>query len=76
MGHRIILANSEDWEGLYLNDLLQFEGHKISVLEALEFVSDLGDFDVEPQWIAYEWMQEQGNLPLNFNDIPPEVIDK
>lgn len=68
----------EDWQGLYVNSWLKIEGHTIPTYQAIHIIakSCYGDIQTEEILVNQEWLEEQGNLPNRFSDIPENVIEK
>lgn len=68
-----VFASGGDWEGLYLDDNLKFEGHSIKAWELGDLISRYLITDYTSFTVNNEWMEEQGYLPENIKDIPDEV---
>lgn len=69
---KISIVIADDWEGLYLNNRLIEEGHKIKRLELVSVMKEFNTFDVEEQWLSNEGIEAVehiGNLPNKYEDI-------
>jgi hypothetical protein len=40
--HFVVMSLADDWEGLYVNDILVRQGHSIRVYDILEVAEELG----------------------------------
>lgn len=61
-----------DWSGIYIDNQLDYEGHSIPVwvwidLFNLNSISEAVQFQVDG-----EWLEDGGNFPQLFDDIPKE----
>ena len=65
---KITIAYADDWEGIYIDGVLAYENHSISLSDIQSFV-DLG-IDSIP--VDTNWLEERGNLPINMEDIKQE----
>lgn len=68
----IIIAQANDWEGIYIDGVLQLEGHHISNRALAEFIADgvsQGADRVVFRQVNYTWMHENGELPLYVTDV-------
>lgn len=75
--NKLILLSGDDWEGLFLNYRLIDERHEITRRELVKTMKDHKTFNVEFEYFSIEgqeWLEENGNFPLNFHDIPKEFI--
>ncbi|MOA10828.1 hypothetical protein D3C78_1307350 [compost metagenome] len=69
---KINIVIADDWEGLYLNNRLIEEGHKIKRLELVGVMKEFNTFDVEEQWLnnaGIEAVERIGSLPSKYDDI-------
>lgn len=69
---QIVIVGSPDgdWEGLYLNGRLVFEGHSITwwqMLEALKIEYQTLEAD-------QDWFYQRGNLPKFLEDVKPSGV--
>jgi hypothetical protein len=64
------LVCGDDWQGLYLNDELVIEDHRVRVEDALNAVIQGGGIS-EFSWrdCDYEWLSDVGNLPKSLTDV-------
>ena len=61
----IVRSSSGDWEGLYINGKLKFEGHEIRREDLLEVL----DIDIEERDAEENWLENRGNLPEYLKDV-------
>lgn len=78
---KIQIVTGEDWQGLYINNVLEDDGHSLSVNIVVKQIADyINQLGVEDGISCYfyeidqEWMEEQGGLPQDFNDIPKDWL--
>ena len=73
----------EDWEGIYINNFLVQEGHKIKFKDGFNIIckhiNDLDGVD-NIQFSTYDvdqdWLEDQGELPCDFTDIPEDMLEE
>lgn len=63
-----------DWCGIYIDDKLLTEGHSIPVHEWLDIVQTQTIYKTQEMEVCGEWLEEGGNFPQSFSDIPSEVL--
>lgn len=74
-GYKLVLVNGDDWEGIYINGELFYEGHSIptdvmvDVIMSNKFFTSYVSASVDS-----EWLEDNGGLPLYLKDIPEEVL--
>jgi hypothetical protein len=69
---KIVLVSGDDWEGLYINDCLITEGHKVTVREVVQAISErLIRLDITYEWkeADYEWLHVRGDLPQELKKV-------
>lgn len=78
---KIQIVTGEDWQGLYINNVLEDEEHSLSVNIVVKQIADyINQFGIEDGISCYfyeidqEWMEEQGGLPQDFTDIPKDCL--
>jgi hypothetical protein len=61
----IVLVYADDWEGLYSDGVLEFEGHTIDAHTALKYLIDYNVKlkSISTYEITGEWIYEEGRLP-------------
>jgi hypothetical protein len=68
----VIVGNGDDWEGIYVDGILQMEDH---TLTAGDIIRILG-IKAERKEVSSEWLGgEVGSLPERLSDIPEAVYD-
>lgn len=58
-----------DWEGIYIDDKLQLEGHSIQTAEAMKLTIENEVTDLTVYEIDQEYMEELGSLPKSFSQL-------
>ena len=70
----------DDWQGLYINGDLKIEGHEISMYQAIHIVAkyclDTNKVRIEKIYLNQEWVEDNGNLPNKFSEIPQEMFEE
>jgi len=76
--YKVIYVYTEDWEGIYVDDELQYQGHDTPISAMLNIMDAFKVFDGEHEvyWIDEEDMEELVKLPDSFKDIPKEILVK
>jgi hypothetical protein len=72
----LILCECDDWEGIYINGKLDYEGHRIHNGVWIDLIKKYGAFSqkVESYWVSEDYLHDRGNLPDKFEDIPKEML--
>lgn len=65
---------AEDWEGIYLDDKLQVEGHSIQTAEAMKLTIENEVTELSVYEIDQEYMEELGSLPESFSQLDSSKI--
>jgi hypothetical protein len=69
----VVIAEGDDWEGLYIGGSLMIEGHHLDMVETIKTVLNVMPpviaNDVSRKWVDFDWIEEQGNLPSNIADV-------
>ena len=73
----------EDWEGIYIHNVLADEGHRIrfkdgfdticrhiNEVESAEYIQ-FSTYDIDQ-----DWLEDQGSLPEKFENIPSELLEE
>lgn len=78
---KIQIVTGEDWQGLYINNVLEEDRHSLSINVVIKRIADyINQLGIEDGISCYfyeidqEWMEEQGELPQDFNDIPKDCL--
>lgn len=77
-------VKGEDWEGLYINNNLKCEGHRVRTDDAIEAIRDyVNDFSVNLNLINFtsydvdqDWLEGRGDLPSKFDGIPNGMLEE
>ncbi len=66
-----IVSNYDDWEGLYINDVLVYQHHKIPLRVILNELN----INLEELEVSHEYLGETvAELPKNIKDIPEDAF--
>lgn len=60
---------AEDWEGIYIDDKLQLEGHSIQTPDAMKLTIENEVTELTVYKIDQEYMEELGSLPESFSQL-------
>lgn len=69
-----ISSASGDWCGIYIDDKLLTEGHSIPVYEWLDIIQRQTIYKTQEVEVCGDWLEEGGNLPQSFSEIPSEML--
>lgn len=73
--HKLIYVSADDWCGVYIDDELRYEGHSIPPHTWIELISSHKYIDeCKSYHLNNEYMEDVGELPVRFKDIPKEAI--
>jgi len=71
MADEFILADGDDWQGLYFNGVLVTEGHEVTkkeLVEALDYrLSD--NFSYDEKEVDSAWLANEGSLPRHIDNV-------
>lgn len=72
---KVIVVNSShgDWSGIYLDYDLWTEHHSLHTGDWAELINNHHLASVEIKEVDGDWLEESGNLPQHYQDIP---VDK
>jgi len=75
---QIKLVRGEDWEGIYVNDELHHEGHRLGGETYLDLIHSYnskltGEYEV--YYVDSDWLEDMGSLPEEFGEIPSGLLD-
>lgn len=76
----IIVVSSEDgeWQGIYLQEgemyTLWGESYSLNNGHWIELINHHHLNNVSQQEVSYHWMNQEGNFPNNYEDIPQEAF--
>lgn len=67
---RCIVLRCDDWEGVYLDGVLQMQDHSIDNIELANFAieNDLTQ-PIQMVWADLEWMEDRSDFPDSFADV-------
>ena len=73
----------EDWEGIYINNVLVNEGHKIRFNDGFEIICEhinkverVDNIQFSTYDIDQDWLEDKGSLPEKFEDIPNDLLEE
>ena len=71
----------EDWEGLYIRNVLVDEGHRIRfddgfkfICNHINYVKGVESIQFSIYGIDQDWLEDQGSMPEKFKDIPNVLL--
>ena len=64
-----VIADGDDWTGLYINGKLVTEGHSISLKETLDIAVETPPTEVHWREVNLNWLEHFGSLPTNIYDV-------
>lgn len=67
---RVVLVRSDDWTGVYVDDILQTEASSFRPDELVNILETSQPFTVRWLDLTNEWMDDVGSLPRDINRIP------
>lgn len=82
---KIRFISADDWQGIYVHNNLVIQQHSIDALTGIKAISDyivinigfnFNHFTIEEYKIDSEWLEEYGELPGKFDEIPNGVLTK
>ncbi len=65
----IIVSNGDNWEGVYIDDKLISQDHSLRVDVILEALG----YKIEDVLTEEGWLEDQGYLPENLEDVKIEM---
>jgi hypothetical protein len=73
---KIIVVNSSHgyWSGIYLDNELWTEHHSLDTQDWAEIINNHHLESVDVEEVQGDWLEECGNLPQKYQDIPKGVF--
>lgn len=65
----VLTTGDADWQGLYIDGLLEYQGHSISADVALQEVAGKGVIVFRTIIYDLDWLDEHGCLPRDLVDV-------
>lgn len=72
----------DGWEGIYIYNMLVYEAHNIKFEQGFGIVCDHINEVESPKHIQFsiysidqDWLENEGKLPENFEDIPSYLLE-
>ena len=72
MSNNLILVIAENWEGVYINDDLVMEGHRIDHMDWLKLINKYKSMSatyIEFNDDVQEWLEDNGTLPTEYSNL-------
>ena len=71
MADSIILADGDDWEGLYFNGVLITEGHRVTIKDVVMVIQNVesANFSYEEKEADSKWLADEGSFPMSIEDV-------
>ena len=64
-----VIAQADDWVGIYVDEVLIEEGHSVPLFAALKTALDTEVESVEEKWVNQQWIELNGSLPRDMSDV-------
>lgn len=61
----VVITRGDDWEGLYIDGVLYYQGHSITAYEVL-LALQIPHKSVE---VNVDWLEVYGEYPVYFRDV-------
>jgi hypothetical protein len=77
--NNLTLIIGDDWEGIYHDGLLIYEGHEVQRRELVNLMKSHETFNVEFKALndmGIDWLHEEGSLPEYISGIPYQCIEQ
>jgi len=72
----LILVVTDDWQGVYVDGVLEHEGHRIEGSDWIRIIGRHKNFgEIESYWADEEYMHDVGNFPNKFEDLPKDILE-
>lgn len=68
----VLVSGEEDWEGVYVNGTLFWEGHSVPGWVVIDALASAG-LPARTFTVSHDWMIDEGRLPKSLSDIPEEA---
>ena len=62
---KIVIVSGDDWQGIYIDGQLKYEGHSIRPMDIFEVLG----INHEQFECDFEWLEERGRLPKNLEEV-------
>lgn len=73
----------EDWEGIYIYNVMAYEGHKIRfkdgfnvICKHINEIENVDTIQFSTYYINQDWLENEGSLPEKFEDIPSDLLEE
>jgi len=63
---KIVIADGDDWQGLYIDGELKMEGHSFNVADVIKTITG-----TKPEYVEVDadWLMELGRLPQKLSEV-------
>jgi hypothetical protein len=66
---KLTIVHGDDWEGIYVGDDLQTEGHSIALAEGIAFAIEHKVTGVTTMFADLDWLRREGRLPQHLGNV-------
>ena len=68
---KVVYAQADDWEGLFINGQLITEDHKLKPRDIQSILKDNNALGVEMEFknVDLDWMYDIGSFPSNIDEV-------
>lgn len=70
---QVTLVRVDDWEALYVDGEVQLQNHSIDANQVLDILAEHMLINHESFWVDGDWVESQGWMPENLEDIPDDA---
>ncbi|KZE65071.1 hypothetical protein AV545_03880 [Paenibacillus jamilae] len=77
MENVLTIVSGDDWSSVYINHNKEFSGHSIPEHVFIKLINGHMPERAESYYMiqnGQEWLEDHGDFPDNFNDIPKEYL--
>lgn len=68
-GCEVKICRVNDWEGLYIDNEIAIQGHRLDVGEVLNCLKDVGNINFSVEWCNEHQIEELGGFPHYYTDL-------
>ena len=74
--NKIVVVDSDDWQGMYVNGVLKEEGHELRIDDISKYtpISEIKEFCLS--YYGTEELEDFGSLPNKLSEIPSDWFDE
>lgn len=69
----VVIAQGDDWEGLYIGGSLAVEGHSLDMVKTFKLIlrtmPTIIAEDISTREVNLDWIEDQGRLPFSIDEV-------